>query len=199
VRGEAGEVRDETTRQLDLFAAQLKEVGRSAHAFQRETVEAQEGHTRALTESADRLAATLSRIDRQLEDIEGTRATQLESGAAQIAELQSARNEALRTERELRESQRAALRESTEQLGETLEALRSEARGAKQALEAQVGDVAPELVSRIEALAEELAGPWRQQLAHLERIYERLEHRAGGVDPGAKNGDSRVRRLFRRS
>jgi biopolymer transport protein ExbB/TolQ len=197
VRSEAGEVRGETARQLDLFAETLKDAGRSAQEFQREALEAQEVHARALKESVDRLAGTLARVDEQLAQIEQTRVAQVEGGAAQLDELRRARNEALRTERDVRESQLAALRESTDQLRQTLEALRSEARGAKLALEGRLGEVAPELVSRVESLAEELAEPWRQQLAHLERIYERLAQQADLEGP---DGDgSWTRRLFRRS
>ncbi len=196
VRSEASEARDEGSRHLGEFAEGMREVARSAQEFQRGLAELEETREHALEASAERLAGTLARIDERLNALRELGATQLAAGRDELAELDRMRAVARRRDAEVRDEQIAALRETSEQLARTLGSLRSEAHAATEQLAGATGDLGPDLLRRFERLAEELAEPWRRQLAQLERIHQRLD-RADAARPGGRT--SRVRRFLSRS
>jgi biopolymer transport protein ExbB/TolQ len=198
LRAEAAEVRDESARRLGDASAQLRELGRSVQDFQRGLVEAEESNARSLRDSADRLADTLAGVDEQLRRFQDASTGHLAAASAQLDELGRARADAHRRDAELREAQTAALAESSRRIAEALDALRAEAASARGRLAEALAGVAPELASRVESLADDFAEPWRRQLAHLERLHERLEVASRAAARRAGNS-SRLGRLFRRS
>jgi methyl-accepting chemotaxis protein len=111
--------------------------------------------------------------------------------------MDDARTEARRRDAELRDAQVAALNTASESLSQTLASLRDDAQNVQRRV-SQVGeDIAPALASQVEALAAELSEPWRRQLAHIEKLHERLE--AMLRESQRKISPSRTRRLFWRS
>jgi biopolymer transport protein ExbB/TolQ len=193
VRNDASQARDEGARQLTAFAEGMREVARSAQEFQRGMAEQGSSQAGAMRESSDRLSATLTRIDEQLEGLREASAAQLAAGREQLAALDHEREESRRQEAQLREAQLAALRATSEDLATTLEALRGDARAAQSRLHDLAGGIGPELARQLERLTEELAEPWRRQIEHLEQVHGELARRA------AATPRSRARRFFSRS
>jgi biopolymer transport protein ExbB/TolQ len=196
VRGEAEEVREEGARRLGAFAAKLEEIAQSAQQFQRGLFEAQEAQARAFRDSAERLALTLQRVDEQLARAHEVSDAHVAAGAEEREALDRAREQARREDAAQRDAQLGALREASEALSQTLVALRDEARAARGELSEALGDLGPELASRLETLASEFAAPWRSELAQLEHARERLEQSAAAPPRDEPPSGSRIRRLF---
>jgi biopolymer transport protein ExbB/TolQ len=197
IRSEATEARDEGTRQLGAMGEGIREIATSARNFHQELALLEESQVRALGEASERLGNTLERLDSRLAAIGDESEMRLRESRGQIDSLADARAEARRRDAEVRDAQVAALNTASESLSQTLVSLRDDAQNVQRRV-SQVGeDIAPVLASQVEALAAELAEPWRLQLAHIEKLHERLETMLRETE--RKVSPSRTRRFFSRS
>ena len=94
----------------------------------------------------------------------------------------------------MRDAQIAALTHASDSLTQTLATLREDALRVQRQVN-QVGEeVAPALSSQVEALAREIAEPWRRQIAHIEQLHQRLDTMLREAE--RKLPTSRTRRFF---
>jgi biopolymer transport protein ExbB/TolQ len=197
IRSEATEARDEGTRQLGAVGEGIREIATSARNFHQELTLLEESQVRALGEASERLGNTLERLDSRLAAIGDESEMRLRESRGQIDSLADARAEARRRDAEVRDAQVAALNTASESLSQTLVSLRDDAQNVQRRV-SQVGeDIAPVLAFQVEALAAGLAEPWRRQLAHIEKLHERLETMLRETE--RKVSPSRTRRFFSRS
>jgi hypothetical protein len=175
VRSEAVDARDSGLRQLEQLGERAAELARGFEATQRQVLAGTETQAGALRDSGERLAATLARLDAQLGQVRASAEEQQRAAAEQLAAQGALRDEARRRDAELRDAQHAALVRASEELAQTLAQLRGEAGAARGRIEQGVGELGPELVSRVEAVAARLTDTWSQQLVRLEALYQRVE------------------------
>lgn len=175
VRSEAIDARDAGLRQLEQLGQRAAELARGFESTQRELLAGTETQAGALRDGGERLAATLARLDGQLGQLRASGEDQQAAAVAQLRAIEVLRDEARRRDVELRDAQHAALLRASEELGQTLSQLRGEASAARSRIEDGVGELGPELVARVEAVAERLVQTWSGQLMRLEALYERVE------------------------
>jgi len=197
VRSEAIDARDAGLRQLEQLGQRAAELARGFESTQRELLAGTETQAGALRDSGERLAATLARLDTRLGELRASGEEQQGAAVAQLRAIEVVRDEARRRDAELRDAQHAALLRASEELTQTLSQLRGEASAARGRIEDGVGELGPELVARVEAVAERLARTWSDQLVRLEALYERVEHTTRGAE--GRSARQRLRDRFRRS
>ena len=178
LRGEAGEVRAEASRQLQHFAESIREIAQASREVQRALLEGQEEQALNLRDSAQGLAETLGRTDTQIAALREEAGQQTQAARTHFEQLARERSEAVREESRLREAQLRGLAEGSQDLAATLEALRAEATAAQEHLAGLAEAVGPDLAGRFERLAAGLAEPWHRQLAQLEALVATLETRS---------------------
>jgi biopolymer transport protein ExbB/TolQ len=175
VRSEAVDARDSGLRQLEQLGQRASELAHGFEATQRQLLAGSETQAGTLRDSGERLAATLARLDTQLGQIRANAEEQQRAASEQLALQGALSDDARRRDAELRDAQHAALVRASEELAHSLSQLRGEASAARSRIEQGVGELAPELVARVEAVAARLAETWSGQLARLEALYQRVE------------------------
>jgi uncharacterized protein YukE len=197
IRSEATEARDEGTRQLGAVGDGIRDIATSARSFQQELALLEESQVRALSEASERLGSTLERLDTRLAAIGDESETRLRETRSQIDAMDDARAEARRRDSQVRDAQVAALNTASQSLSRTLVTLRDDAQNVQRRVRRVGDEIAPALASEVESLASEFAEPWRRQLAHIEKLHERLE--AMMRESERRISPSRTRRFFSRS